>query len=82
MGLSQKRIVNLFYEIDNNENGYINLSELIEGVATNEDFKQLLKLSGGAEEIANQILSVFDKDYDEKIDMPEFIQMVRTLESR
>ena len=82
MKMSQKKIVNLFYEIDKNENGYINLSELIQGVATNEEFKKLLKLSGDYEDIANQILSKFDKDYDTKIDMPEFIQMIRTLESR
>ncbi len=82
MNMSQKKIVNLFYEIDKNENGYINLSELIEGVATNAEFKQLLKLSGDSEEIAQKILSVFDKDYDDKIDMPEFMQMVHALESR
>ena len=82
MNMSQKKIVNLFYKIDKNESGYINFSELIEGVATNEEFKKLLKLSGDHEEIANLILSKFDKDYDSKIDLPEFMQMVRTLESR
>ncbi len=82
MKMSQKKIVNLFYEIDKNENGYISFSELIEGVATNEEFKQLLKLSGEYEEVANKILSSFDKDSDSKIDMPEFIQMIRTLESK
>ena len=82
MNMSQKKIVNLFYKIDKNENGYINLSELIEGISTNEEFKQLLKLSGDYEEVANTILSVFDKDYDSQIDLPEFMQMVHTLESR
>ena len=82
MNMSQKKIVNLFYKIDKNESGYINFSELIEGVSTNEEFKKLLKLSGDSEEIANLIISKFDKDYDSKIDLPEFMQMVHTLESR
>lgn len=82
MNMSQKKIVYLFYEIDRNENGYISISELIEGIATNEEFKQLLKLSGEAEEIANKILAIFDKDFDTKIDLPEFMQMIRTLENR
>ena len=82
MNMSQKKIVNLFYEIDKNESGYINISELIEGVSTNEEFKKLLKLSGDSEEIANLIISRFDLDYDSKIDLPEFMQMVRTLESQ
>ena len=68
--------------IDKNESGYINFSELIEGVSTNEEFKQLLKLSGDSEEIANLILSRFDKDYDSKIYLSEFMQMVRALESQ
>lgn len=82
MKMSQKKIVDLFYEIDKNENGYINFSELIEGVATNEELKKLLKLSGDYEDIANKVLTTFDKDSDSKIDMPEFIQMIRTLESK
>ncbi|MGK7896911.1 MAG: EF-hand domain-containing protein [Xenococcus sp. (in: cyanobacteria)] len=80
--MSQKKIVDLFYEIDKNENGYINFQELIAGVATNEEFKKLLKLSGDYEQIAKDILSKFDRDLDSKIDMPEFIQMIRTLESQ
>ncbi|ELS03956.1 hypothetical protein Xen7305DRAFT_00036820 [Xenococcus sp. PCC 7305] len=82
MNMSQKKIVNLFYKIDKDENGYINISELIEGVATNEDFKQLLKLSGDAEENAKRIIALFDKDFDAEIDLPEFMQMVRTIENR
>ena len=82
MNMSQKKIVNLFYTIDNNESGYINFSELITGIATNEEIKKLLKISGDYEEIANLILDKFDKDNDSKIDLPEFMQMVRTLESQ
>ena len=82
MKMSQKKIVNLFYTIDNNESGYINFSELITGIATNEEIKKLLKLSGDYEEIANLILDKFDRDHDSKIDLPEFMQMIRTLEGR
>jgi len=82
MGMSQKKIVNLFYDIDKDESGYISCKELIEGVATNGELKGLLKLSGDFEEVTKQVLSTFDKDYDSKIDMPEFMQMIRTLEAR
>ena len=71
----------MFYEIDKNENGYINGSELIRGVSTNEEFKEILNLSGEFEDIAKRVLATFDKDFDSKIDLPEFMQMIRTLEN-
>ncbi|MEM9274530.1 MAG: EF-hand domain-containing protein [Cyanobacteria bacterium P01_F01_bin.143] len=81
MSMSQKKIVNLFYDIDKNSNGYISGSELVQGVSTNEEFKEILKLSGEYEDIAKRVLATFDKDFDSKIDLPEFMQMIRTLES-